>query len=70
MDDPPQALGANPNALKMANVVKFYERLPQGPAPEAQGRGILGRYAAKHFNGKNASGKRMSSSSREADWRG
>ncbi|KAH6668621.1 mitochondrial F1F0 ATP synthase subunit F Atp17 [Plectosphaerella plurivora] len=53
----PKALGANPNALKMANVVKFYERLPQGPAPEAQGRGILGRYAAKHFNGKNASGK-------------
>jgi F1-F0 ATP synthase subunit F-like protein len=46
----------------MANVVKFYERLPQGPAPEAQGRGILGRYAAKHFNGKNASGKRTSTS--------
>ncbi|KAM0274277.1 hypothetical protein ACHAQH_008011 [Verticillium albo-atrum] len=53
----PKALGANPNAAKMANVVKFYERLPQGPAPQVQAKGILGRYAAKHFDGKNASAK-------------
>ncbi|EGY20521.1 mitochondrial F1F0 ATP synthase subunit F Atp17 [Verticillium dahliae VdLs.17] len=54
---PPKALGANPNAVKMANVVKFYERLPQGPAPQVQAKGILGRYQAKHFDGKNASAK-------------
>ncbi|KAJ0308523.1 hypothetical protein Brms1b_009523 [Colletotrichum noveboracense] len=55
----PKALGADPNAVRMQRVVNFYEKLPRGPAPEAKASGILGRYAAKHFNGKNASAKRM-----------
>ncbi|KAF9881622.1 hypothetical protein CkaCkLH20_00768 [Colletotrichum karsti] len=53
----PKALGADPNAVRMQRVVNFYEKLPRGPAPEAKATGILGRYAAKHFNGKNASAK-------------
>ncbi|KAF6825473.1 hypothetical protein CPLU01_10267 [Colletotrichum plurivorum] len=52
-----QALGADPNAVRMQRVVNFYEKLPRGAAPEAKATGILGRYAAKHFNGKNASAK-------------
>lgn len=41
----------------MKRVVNFYEKLPQGPAPEVKATGILGRYQAKHF-GKNSSAKR------------
>lgn len=41
----------------MKRVVNFYEKLPQGPAPEVKATGILGRYQAKHF-GKNPSAKR------------
>lgn len=41
----------------MQRVVNFYEKLPRGPAPEAKGTGILGRYQAKHF-GKKATVKR------------
>ncbi|KZL71607.1 hypothetical protein CT0861_09932 [Colletotrichum tofieldiae] len=52
-----QALGADPNAVRMQRVVNFYEKLPRGPAPETKATGILGRYAAKHFSGKNASAK-------------
>ncbi|KAL0944594.1 mitochondrial f1f0 atp synthase subunit f [Colletotrichum truncatum] len=52
-----QALGADPNAVRMQRVVNFYEKLPRGAAPEAKATGLLGRYAAKHFNGKNASAK-------------
>ncbi|KAI1078212.1 mitochondrial F1-F0 ATP synthase subunit F of fungi-domain-containing protein [Whalleya microplaca] len=52
----PNAIGANPDALRMKRVVNFYEKLPRGPAPEIKATGILGRYQAKHF-GKNASGK-------------
>jgi F-type H+-transporting ATPase subunit f len=56
-----QAIGANPDALRMQRVVNFYEKLPRGPAPEHKPTGLLGRYQAKHF-GKNPSGKRMFSS--------
>ncbi|KAH8912755.1 hypothetical protein BR93DRAFT_922719 [Coniochaeta sp. PMI_546] len=52
----PKAIGANPDALRMQRVVKFYEKLPRGPAPEVKATGLLGRYQAKHF-GKNPSGK-------------
>ncbi|KAL2761111.1 hypothetical protein ACRALDRAFT_1073330 [Sodiomyces alcalophilus JCM 7366] len=51
----PKALGANPNAARMANVGKFYEALPRGPAPEIQAKGPLGWYGKKYFHGKNAS---------------
>jgi hypothetical protein len=53
-----QAIGANPDAVRMKRVVNFYEKLPRGPAPEVKATGILGRYQAKHF-GKNPTGKRM-----------
>ncbi|KAK1460579.1 hypothetical protein CCUS01_08927 [Colletotrichum cuscutae] len=55
--EPGEALGADPNAVRMQRVVNFYEKLPRGAAPEAKPTGILGRYAAKHFSGKNASAK-------------
>lgn len=57
MDFTAQAIGSNPNAIAMKRVVNFYEKLPQGPAPEVKATGILGRYQAKHF-GKNPSAKR------------
>lgn len=43
----------------MQRVVSFYEKLPRGPAPTVQAKGILGRYQAKHF-GKKESAMRMS----------
>ena len=43
----------------MQKVVNFYEKLPRGPAPEVQAKGLLGRYQKKYFSGKNASAKRM-----------
>ncbi|KAJ0302596.1 hypothetical protein COL5a_001538 [Colletotrichum fioriniae] len=57
LNDFTDALGADPNAVRMQRVVNFYEKLPRGAAPEAKPTGILGRYAAKHFSGKNASAK-------------
>jgi hypothetical protein len=41
----------------MQKVVNFYEKLPRGPAPEPEARGLLGRYQ-KRYMGKNASAKR------------
>ncbi|KAL8410999.1 hypothetical protein RB596_000594 [Gaeumannomyces avenae] len=52
----PSAIGAAPDALRMQRVVKFYEKLPRGPAPEVKPTGILGKYQHKHF-GKNPSAK-------------
>lgn len=43
----------------MHKVVSFYEKLPRGPAPEPQGKGLLGRYQKKYM-GKNPSGRRES----------
>jgi len=54
-----QSIGAAPDAIKMQRVVNFYSKLPRGPAPVEAPKGILGRYQAKHFSGKNASAKRM-----------
>ena len=50
----------------MKRVVNFYEKLPQGPAPEVKATGILGRYQAKHF-GKNPSARRKYYSDMSAD---
>ncbi|PHH63729.1 hypothetical protein CDD81_5494 [Ophiocordyceps australis] len=52
----PKAIGGAPDAARMQRVVSFYEKLPRGPAPEIQPKGLLGRYQAKYF-GKNPSGK-------------
>jgi hypothetical protein len=41
----------------MQKVVSFYEKLPRGPAPEPEGKGLLGRYQKKYM-GKNPSGRR------------
>ncbi|KAF2682116.1 hypothetical protein K458DRAFT_420053 [Lentithecium fluviatile CBS 122367] len=50
----PNAIGSSPNAVRMHKVVNFYEKLPRGPAPEPQAKGLLGRYQKRYF-GKNAS---------------
>jgi hypothetical protein len=52
-----KVIGASPNAVRMQKVVGFYEKLPRGPAPEPQAKGLLGRYQKKHM-GKNPSGRR------------
>ncbi len=41
----------------MQRVVRFYERLPRGPAPEVRAKGLLARYQARYF-GKNPSAAR------------
>ncbi|KAK0744200.1 mitochondrial F1-F0 ATP synthase subunit F of fungi-domain-containing protein [Schizothecium vesticola] len=51
----PKAIGAAPDALRMQRVVNFYEKLPRGPAPQVKATGLLGRYQARYFAGKNAS---------------
>lgn len=43
--------------MRMQKVVSFYEKLPRGPAPEREAKGIFGRYQKAYF-GKNASAKR------------
>lgn len=45
----------------MERVVNFYARLPRGAAPEVKPTGLLGRYQARYFSGKNASAARKSS---------
>jgi hypothetical protein len=52
-----KVIGASPNAVRMQKVVSFYEKLPRGPAPEPEGKGLLGRYQKKYM-GKNASARR------------
>lgn len=52
-----QGLSAAKDAVRMARIAKFYERLPKGPAPEIKSSGLLGRYQDKYF-GKNASAAR------------
>ncbi|KAL6719133.1 ATP synthase f chain, mitochondrial precursor [Lecanora helva] len=50
----PSAIGGAQDAARMQRVVSFYEKLPRGPAAEAQAKGLLGRYQARYF-GKNPS---------------
>ena len=44
----------------MQRVVAFYEKLPRGPAPAPQPKGLLQRYQHRYMNGKNARAMRMS----------
>ncbi|KAI9883575.1 MAG: Uridine kinase [Watsoniomyces obsoletus] len=53
----PAGIGAVRNAVRMQRVVRFYERLPRGPAPEVKPKGLLARYQARYF-GKNPSAAR------------
>ncbi|WLF76340.1 ATP synthase f chain, mitochondrial precursor [Lodderomyces elongisporus] len=51
-------LASAPNAKRMQEVVSFYKKLPQGPAPAAKkSANPLLRYKAAYFDGDNASGK-------------
>ncbi|KAJ5297750.1 hypothetical protein PENANT_c012G05903 [Penicillium antarcticum] len=52
----PNAIGAAQDAARMERVVNFYAGLPRGPAPTVKATGIIGRYQARYFSGKNASG--------------
>jgi F-type H+-transporting ATPase subunit f len=49
-----QAIGGAADAARMQRVVAFYEKLPRGPAPAAQPKGLLQRYQHRYMNGKNA----------------
>lgn len=49
-----QAIGGAADAARMQRVVAFYEKLPRGPAPEAQPKGLIQRYQHRYMNGKNA----------------
>ncbi|OJD40480.1 mitochondrial f1f0 atp synthase subunit f [Diplodia corticola] len=51
----PNAIGGAQDAVRMQRVVSFYEKLPRGPAPAPQPKGLLERYQARYF-GKNPSG--------------
>lgn len=57
-DDNSQGIGAASDAARMERVVSFYERLPRGPAPAEQPRGLLERYRARYL-GKKVSAARM-----------
>ncbi|EKV04584.1 hypothetical protein PDIP_86720 [Penicillium digitatum Pd1] len=52
----PNAIGAAQDAARMQRVVTFYAGLPRGPAAAVKPTGLIGRYQARYFNGKNASG--------------
>ncbi|KAK7538139.1 mitochondrial F1-F0 ATP synthase subunit F of fungi-domain-containing protein [Phyllosticta citribraziliensis] len=52
----PNAIGGAQDAARMSRVVSFYEKLPRGPAPAPQPKGLIERYQAKHF-GKNPTAK-------------
>ena len=49
-----QAIGGAADAARMQRVVAFYEKLPRGPAPAPQPKGLIQRYQARYMNGKNA----------------
>lgn len=53
-----KAIGAAQDAARMERVVNFYAGLPRGPAPQTKATGLIGRYQARYFSGKNASGVR------------
>ncbi|KAF2083914.1 mitochondrial F1F0 ATP synthase-like protein subunit F [Saccharata proteae CBS 121410] len=45
----PSAIGGAKDASRMQRVVSFYEKLPRGPAPKPQPKGLMERYQAKYF---------------------
>ena len=53
-----KAIGAAQDAARMERVVNFYAGLPRGPAPQVKPTGLVGRYQARYWSGKNASGAR------------
>jgi F-type H+-transporting ATPase subunit f len=55
-----QGLSAAKDAVRMARIAKFYERLPKGPMPEIKPRGLLERYQHRYF-GENPSAARSCS---------
>ena len=56
-----KAIGSSPNAVRMQKVVGFYEKLPRGPAPAAQPKGLIQRYQHRYTSGKNPRAMRKSS---------
>ncbi|KAL9113071.1 MAG: hypothetical protein Q9227_002683 [Pyrenula ochraceoflavens] len=54
----PQGIGGAPDAARMSRVVKFYERLPRGPAEVPKPRGLVERYSARYM-GDNPSAAPM-----------
>ncbi|CAI5755518.1 unnamed protein product [Candida verbasci] len=51
-------LGSNPHAKRMQEVVSFYKKLPQGPAPTAKkSLNPITRYWDKYLGGEKGSGK-------------
>ena len=48
-----QAIGGAADAARMQRVVAFYEKLPRGPAPAAQPKGLIQRYQHRYTSGKN-----------------
>ncbi|KAF2265777.1 hypothetical protein CC78DRAFT_532153 [Lojkania enalia] len=48
----PNAIGSSPNAVRMQKVVSFYEKLPRGPAPAPQPKGLMQRYQNRYFGNK------------------
>lgn len=57
-----KAIGAAQDAARMDRVVNFYAKLPRGSAPSVKPSGLLERYQARYFSGKNASAARKLSS--------
>lgn len=52
----------------MERVVSFYEKLPRGPRPDVQPKGLFERYQARYF-GKNPSAARKDPQSTRAGGR-
>ncbi|KAI3404460.1 ATP17 [Candida oxycetoniae] len=53
-----KSVGSAPNAKRMSEVVSFYKKLPQGPAPAVKkSSNPFVRYKQAYFDGDNASGK-------------
>ena len=55
-----KAIGGAQDAVRMQRVVSFYEKLPRGPAPARQPKGLLERYQHRYM-GENPSAMRKSS---------
>lgn len=56
-----QGIGASQDAARMQRVVSFYEKLPRGPAPKFQPKGLIQRYMVRYAWGESGSKLRMAS---------
>ena len=52
-----QGIGAAQDAARVERIASFYGKLPRGPAPEVNPKGLYERYQAAYF-GKNPSAAR------------